>query len=179
MLGVIVGVPCLEELSFRVKSRALSLRIHKDRNLSIQYEDSLKRISSILSEISRQSPPACKQVRYLPPGCGPIPTPPHTLDGGGDTALHYTPQHPLHGQPSPTTPEDHIGTGANHASWKDRHRHLSHQLEEKMSKFWCKNVFNNQKSNMVPLEQQNLNFPMKLKHKKMNLKLLYEDNGGS
>lgn len=81
----------------------------------------------------------------------------------------HTPEHPPYGQPFPTSPEDYIGTGtnltswkiadyigigANHNSWKNRHRHRHkpHWLGGKLNKHRCKDICNNQNSNVAPPE---------------------------
>lgn len=71
---------------------------------------------------------------------------------------------------------DYTGLGANHKSWKYRHRHKPHQLEEKMNKHWCNGTFNNLKSNIAPSKPSDpttvdLKIPMQLKHKEMNIKI--------
>lgn len=45
-------------------------------------------------------------------------------------AQPYAPEHPLYGQPSPVTPADDIGTGANYNQLEEQAEANTHQLEE-------------------------------------------------
>lgn len=131
-------------------------------------------------------------AQVLPPGCA---QPLHPLDTvqprptllPSPTHLNILPRPALSSNPSRL--HRHcwkIKRRSNHNTWKKRHRHKPHGLEEKVSKRHCNNTFNNWKSNRAPPEPSDRSYNSKSRTLesswnigKRTLKSLYEDERGS
>lgn len=63
-------------------------------------------------------------LQAAPPPTGLYPSKTHSA------AQPHAPEHALHGQPSPVTPADNIGPGANYNQLEEQAEANTHQLEE-------------------------------------------------